>query len=752
MQGLTLALIWPRGREVGVCFIMRSGILFWLAMVTMLSACSGGNRNHPPTATAQSLSTPEDTALTGTVQGTDPDNDTLTYSVSAQPAHGTVTVQASGAFQYQPAANFNGSDSFEFQATDPSGAAANAAVTITVTPVNDAPTIQPASFNGIQDQRISGQVTGHDVDADTLVFAVVSNPTHGTLVSFDPQGNFVYQPNAGYHGTDSFSASVTDPSNATNTAVFTLKVDGPPQASNDIVSVPAGNTAIVDVLANDTDPEGDPLTVQIVANPTVGTASVTTDNRVSLSLPAGFRGFTKFSYRAVDPSGLTSTAAAVVFVDTPVTRLAWIGDEFTPGTRDIVVSDFTGTWAGDAPLPSGASLNPFSVLYRPESDRPAVGFQTSSGDAYWAALDTPGSAKLIASGSSVADIDVHSKFALYSAGYVLSLASLDGSASYGALNPPYYCGGAFGPAGADVFLGCTTDHISFPSPTMYRLQLSAPGSPTQLAPPLQDPSTGPNAPAVTPDGSAIIYGTSRTDSGGTFHALFMVKISAPGQEIQISPRFTTLNEGAGGGLRFTPDGKKMIYSGFSTSNPGFCDLYVYDLVNGGPQQLINGPHASASCPIGYDISPDSQRVVYMLPPSGQPTQQALYETPLASPGTMNTIFAGGLGYYNDFHYDETGTDIIWVGNSPTSSSSAVYEWHRSDGSNVQLSPTGEVVQAFAHNADWSLIAYSAQRSPNVYDERVLNRVMPGQAWQLSNPAGTAGVLLYTLPNAYFITK
>jgi VCBS repeat-containing protein len=733
---------------------MRRRTLQWCVISLLLTSCGGGQDNRPPAASAQSLTTAEDTIATGTLLGVDPDNDLLTYSIASQAAHGTASVQASGAFQYQPSANFNGSDSFEFQVTDPSGASAQAAVSITVTPVNDPPTLPPATFNGVQNQDITGKAAGSDVDGDTLMYAVAANPAHGTLVSFDSQGNFTYRPNAGYHGSDSFSASVTDPSGASNTGVLTLRVDGPPQANNDLISVPAGGPAVVDVLANDADPESDPLTVQIVASPTTGTASVTADNRVSLSLPNGFRGFTRFSYRAMDPNGLSSTATAVVFVGTPVARLAWIGDEFTPGTSDIVVSDFIGTSAADAPLPPGDTLSPFSVLYRPDSDQPALGFSTSLGGTYWATLDKPGSAKLITSGAQVTDIDVHSRFALYQSGDLLSLAALDGSAGTAVLNPPNYCGGAFGPAGADVFLGCTPPVNSFTPSTAYWLQVAAPGVVTPLAP-ATDPSNGPNAPIITPDGSAIVYGATRTDSSGTFHALFMVRISAPGQEIQISSRFTTLNEGAGGSLRFTPDGKKMIFSGFSTSNPGFCDLYVYDLANGGTPALINGPHASASCPIQYDISPDSQRVLYVLPPLGQPTQAALYETPLASPGTVNTVFAGGLGLYSDVRYDESGTDIIWLGSSPATAPQVVYEWRRSDGSNVQLTPAGELVESFAHNADWTIIAYTANRNGGlVYDQCVLNRAVPGQALQLSNPARTSGVLVNGIyyASAYFITK
>jgi hypothetical protein len=439
---------------------------------------------------------------------------------------------------------------------------------------------------------------------------------------------------------------------------------------------------------------------------------------------------------------------------TPAARIAWIGDELNPGTDDIVVSDFITPWAADAPLPAADTIDPYTVVYRTQSDQPAVGFHTSSGSAYWATLDNPGSAQFIANSAYVTDIDVHSKLALYTSGYTLSLAALDGSIASTVLNPPNYCGGSFGPAGTDVFLGCTAPVNSFPSPTNYWLQVSTPGAITQLAPPLEA-NGGPNAPFVTPDGTAVVYDATRTDPSGTFHALFMVKVSAPGQEIQISPRFTTPNDGAGGAMRVTPDGKKLLYSGFSTSSPGFCDLYVYDMINGGSPSKVNGPHDSASCPIEYDISPDSSLVVYTLPPVGAPRDAALYETALSTPGVVNTIFAGGLGYYTDFQYDETGTNIIYIGTpaTATSSSPVLNEWHRSDGSVVQLSPTGDVVGSYGHNNDWSIIAYAAKRNGSyVYDQRVLNRAVPGQAVQLSNAAAVNGVLLYSFPSAYFITK
>jgi VCBS repeat-containing protein len=726
---------------------MRNSLLLSSVVIALLSGC-GGKDNNPPIANPQSFTGAEDTATTGTLQGTDPDNDPLSYSVVVQAAHGSVTVQTSGAFQYQPAANFNGNDSFQFQVKDPSGATAKATITLTVTPVNDPPTLTAAIFNGVLNSNISGNIVGNDVDGDTLIYAVVANPTHGILLSFDADGTFTYRPNTGFSGSDSFTASAKDPSGTTATGVFTLRVDGPPQANNDFISVATGNPVVVDVLANDTDPDGDNLSVQITSAPTTGAATVTADNHVSLTVPDGFRGFTRFSYRATDPSGLSATSTAVVFVGTPVSRLAWIGDEFTPGTRDIAVSDFIDTWAADDPLPQGETLDAFSVIFRVHADRPAVGFNSHSGNSYWAALDAAHSTQLVASGStSITDIDIHDKYALYSQNNVLSLATLDGeNVGPVALNPPNYCGGAFGPLGLTVFLGCTAPVNSFPSPTLYWLQLSEPSTVVQLTPALYA-NGGPNPPAFTPDGTSIVYDATRTDSSGTFDAVFMVRLSAPGQEIQISPRFGP-TEGAFADFRFTPGGKKLLYSGYSTSDPGFCDLYVYDMINGGLPVKVNGPHASASCPMQYDLSPDGSRVVYVLPPPGQPTQAALYETPLSSPGTANTIFGGGFGYYSEFRYDESGTNIVFTGSTAVTPST-LYEWHRADGSQIQLSANGEVVDSFAHSDDWTMIAYTSRNSAFVDEQRLLNRSVPGQSVQISNQAATSGVVTN---DTYFITR
>jgi hypothetical protein len=100
--------------------------------------------NHPPFANPQTVTTDEDTAKAITLTATDSDGDSLTYSITSLPQHGSLT--GTGANRtYTPAATYNGSDSFIFQADDGKGGSSAATVSITVIPVNDAPTVNITS-------------------------------------------------------------------------------------------------------------------------------------------------------------------------------------------------------------------------------------------------------------------------------------------------------------------------------------------------------------------------------------------------------------------------------------------------------------------------------------------------------------------------------------------------------------------------------------------------------------------------------
>ncbi|MEI6604472.1 MAG: Ig-like domain-containing protein, partial [Verrucomicrobiota bacterium] len=163
--------------------------------------------NRAPVATAQNPSTAEDTALAITLAATDADGDPLTYAIVAQPAHGTLSGSAPN-ITYTPALNYNGTDSFTFKANDGLLDSAAATVSLTVTPVNDAPVATPQSVGIVMNAPKAIPLSGTDVDGDPLTYSIVSQPAHGSLTGSPP--NMTYRPANNYSGSDSFTFKAND--------------------------------------------------------------------------------------------------------------------------------------------------------------------------------------------------------------------------------------------------------------------------------------------------------------------------------------------------------------------------------------------------------------------------------------------------------------------------------------------------------------------------------------------------------------
>jgi hypothetical protein len=182
--------------------------------------------NDPPVANPQSVTTPEDTATAITLTASDVDGDTLTYSVVAGPAHGVLSGTAPN-LTYTPAANYNGPDSFTFKANDGTVDSNIATISITITPVNDAPVANAQSVTTNQNVAIPITLTATDVDGDTLTYSVVTGPTHGSLSGTAP--NVTYTPASNYHGPDGFTFKANDGTVDSNTAMVSITVNGLPQ-------------------------------------------------------------------------------------------------------------------------------------------------------------------------------------------------------------------------------------------------------------------------------------------------------------------------------------------------------------------------------------------------------------------------------------------------------------------------------------------------------------------------------------------
>ena len=266
--------------------------------------------NDAPVASAQSVSTPEDTAKAITLSSSDVDGNALTYAIVALPAHGTLT--GTGASRtYTPAANYNGADSFTFKANDGSVDSATAAVSITVSAVNDAPVATAQSV--ATDKNVAKNITlaGTDADGNALTFTVVAQPTKGILSGTAP--NLTYTPNNNVTGADSFTFKANDGTvdSATATVAITIAAGAntAPVANAQSITVNEDATMLVTLVGSDAD--GNALTYAVVTPPAHGTLSGTAPN-FYYKPATNFNGSDTFWFKAND--GTVDSAAAVVSI------------------------------------------------------------------------------------------------------------------------------------------------------------------------------------------------------------------------------------------------------------------------------------------------------------------------------------------------------------------------------------------------------------------------------------------------------
>jgi hypothetical protein len=369
-------------------------------------------------------------------------------------------------------------------------------------------------------------------------------------------------------------------------------------------------------------------------------------------------------------------------------------------------------------------------VFRPDATPRVVGYNLSTGYAYSAVLSTPGTAQPVGAGSAtITDISADGVWGLFSVDIgTLWLTRLADPATAVLLSGTNPCAGTFGPHGSDLFVECTQAPPTYLSPTFYHAAVGNPTLLTQLSPALADPSP-PTPAVVTPDGGAILYTASHTDSGGTYFAVFMVKVSAPGQEIQLSQRVVLPNQWVGGPFRFSPDGTKMVYPVLLGGDPSGCNLWMADLVNPTAPVMVNGPHGNAACPFEAAFSPDSKHLVYAAQAPGSAFEVGLYEVALNNPGVAVTLLPPTLSGYSQPTYDESGNDVFYT-------ASGLFEFQRgASGPSVQLSPPGQQVVSYARSADGTLIVYNTAQSPNLQSHvYVMNRSVPGRSTLLSSPA------------------
>lgn len=330
--------------------------------------------NDDPDAVDDDYGVEEDSSVVVIAPGvlgndTDVDGDTLTVTDAGTPADGTVVVGDDGSLTYTPDADFDGTDSFTYEIADGNGGTDTATVTVTVDPVNDVPVgTDDPDYTTAEDTPLTVVAPGvlandSDVDDDPLTADLVDDVDDGTLV-LNPDGSFVYTPDPDFTGTDSFTYEVDD--GFVNPAVrsTTRAVDGPitvsieitpvndaPTAADDAVSLVAGTTLDIDVLANDEDVEGDPIEVTANEDPARGALACSAEGCTYAASADDPGGDVTFSYTIADPDGATDTAVVTITVQRGTTVG---GDEETPAGN----GDTNGVAENAATRPASAEALP----------------------------------------------------------------------------------------------------------------------------------------------------------------------------------------------------------------------------------------------------------------------------------------------------------------------------------------------------------------------------------------------------------
>ncbi len=272
---------------------------------------------HAPVAGDDAATLDEDGNVTVAVLANDSDGngDALTVTPLAAPAHGTATYHSDGTVTYVPEANFNGSDSFTYTLTDTTGRSDSAAVSLTVTAVNDAPTISGLPTLSVkQGTAYSFTPTAADVDGDPLTFGIVNLPA---WAAFDTAtGTLSGTPTVANVGiTHEIIISVTDGTATTTLAAFNLEVTqtAVPVAEGFAVSTDEDSAVQVDVVAHATDSDGtiDATTVSASGAAHGALAVNGTTGVVTYTPAADYNGADSFTYTVADNDGAVSNSATV---------------------------------------------------------------------------------------------------------------------------------------------------------------------------------------------------------------------------------------------------------------------------------------------------------------------------------------------------------------------------------------------------------------------------------------------------------
>jgi VCBS repeat-containing protein len=255
-------------------------------------------------------------------------------AITQQPAHGTLTWNANGYFQYTPNANFNGGvDTFHYRINDGLFNGSEGTVTINVQGIPIARDDAYVTFNRSLNVPSGNGVLVNDSSPNAnLPLARLVTTTGNGQLTLNPDGSFQYLANAGFTGIDHFTyvATVPDPlhpgqtldSTPATVSITVYANSSPPTARDDTYATPVNTSldiAAPGLLLNDSDPNNLPLSAFLVSAPRNGTLTLNYDGSFSYVPQAGFQGVDSYTYQASDGQNFSNVATVTITVGNPIT-------------------------------------------------------------------------------------------------------------------------------------------------------------------------------------------------------------------------------------------------------------------------------------------------------------------------------------------------------------------------------------------------------------------------------------------------
>jgi len=254
----------------------------------------------------------------------DPDGDAFAIDSFMYEGDGTLVKNADGTFTYTPPEGFVGQDSFTYTTSDGQNGVSSESATAIITVTNALPVVGDDAATTHMGDAVEGiDVLANDSDPDGDAFVVNSflYEGSGTLIK-NEDGTFTYTPPEGFVGQDSFTYTTNDSQIGVSSEAATVTIsviNSLPALADDAATTEQNVTVTIDVLANDFDPDGDPLSIDGFTYNGAGILVLNDDGTFSFTPEPGFAGQDRFTYSAADPEiGAGQGTANVIITVNPV--------------------------------------------------------------------------------------------------------------------------------------------------------------------------------------------------------------------------------------------------------------------------------------------------------------------------------------------------------------------------------------------------------------------------------------------------